>query len=129
MKEAAAEGSEKASEACETTKRKAQRGSRQGIREGLKHARLPSARRVKPRHGRLLRTSRAREAADKGLKKAADAWETTKEVAAEGAEQAAEEGVEIQRRREANKPSTYGGSLRRLPRRVQKWPATHGRSP
>ena len=33
--EAAGKGAEKASEACETTKRKAQRGSREGIREGF----------------------------------------------------------------------------------------------
>ena len=35
---------------------------------------------------------KARESADKGAKKSAEAWETTKEVAAEGAEKAATQG-------------------------------------
>ena len=102
-KEAAAEGSEKAYEACETTKRKA-------------------------REAEAWETTKdkASEAADKGAKKTADAWETTKEVAAEGAEKAADT-LEYAKEEGGKQASAYGGSLRRLPRRVQQRPATHGR--
>ena len=76
-----------------------------------------------PRHGRLPRT---REAADKGSEKATDAWETTRGLPLRELRRLPTLWS-MPRRREANKPCAYGGSLRRLLRRVQEWPATHGR--
>ena len=107
------------------------------LRRLLKHAKLTSGRpkaeawettKGKAHEAEAWETTKgkAREFADKRAKKSAEAWETTKEVAAEGAEKAADT-LEYAKEEGGKQAKAYGGSLRRLPRRVQKWPATYGR--
>ena len=52
--------------------------------------------------------------------------ETTKEIAAVGAERAADT-LEYAKEEGGKQAKRVWRNLRRLPKRVQKWPATHGR--